>query len=568
MNKSKFLASLALLPFLAFAGLVEETLTLANGWNAVYIESTPANSDATAFWGSLPVTKASCYVSSVYSATAQLASDGASISQKPVSHLVWDANDTANSTMGQVAGGCVYVVLATNDATKTFLGTPQIPRVSWQVSDGGFCTFAPVSVPAGQSVASSVYFGEGPCGETFAAKPYSVWGDDADAPKITPKDVFSCKPQVEGGKAYAFESASAGEWPGVLGVSAGVDDTLDFGDGFSTASFAVRNLGKSAREVRVSLESSADPGDVAPTLYLHVKPGVGARSVWDEFSSVDVTLAAGESRTFAFLCDKTGIAAGEARSAVMSVEDLGGTKMRVRFPVTAEADTYAADEGAYPAGLWIGSAKISQVGDRDGNLMGVGKPLTATVLMHVGADGTMALLQRVAIAQEPTNGTFRAVLYGELSDVPADMAARRVSSVFMDTANRAVAASANIDSTAPEFGREATFRFTVGERSKENPFRHAWHPDHDGKRADYSGDAPSGDVAENFVGPVKPESFSVTNTLVFTWADDDGRSTYSALPDETTFGRLDWTLAGLRKEPVKMRALFSLRRVSNASEIK
>ena len=198
MNKSKFLASLALLPFLAFAGLVEETLTLANGWNAVYIESTPANSDATAFWVSLPVTKASCYVSSVYSATAQLASDGASIIQKPVSHLVWDANDTANSTMGQVAGGCVYVVLATNDATKTFLGTPQIPRVTWQVSDGGFCTFAPVSVPAGQSVASSVYFGEGPCGETFAAKPYSVWGDDADAPKITPKDVFSRKPQVEG----------------------------------------------------------------------------------------------------------------------------------------------------------------------------------------------------------------------------------------------------------------------------------------------------------------------------------------------------------------------------------
>ena len=568
MNKSKILASLALLPILAFAGLVEETLTLANGWNAVYSESTPANSDATAFWTSLPVTKASCYVSSAYSDTTQLASDGASIGQKPVSHLVWDVSDPASSTMRQIAGGCVYIVFATNAATKVFLGTPQIPRVAWQVSDGGFCTYAPVSIPAGQMVSSAVYFGEGPCGAASAAKPYLVWGTDPTAQKITPKDVFARKPSVEGGKAYAFESESAGEWPGVLGVSAGLSGGLDFADGACKDNFTVRNMGKTDREVRITLARSEGDGDVAPTLYLYVPPTAGVPSRWVEFSTTNATLAAGESRTFIFQCDKSEIAANERRAAVMSVEDLSGTKMRVRFPVTAEADTFAEDEGAYPTGLWIGSAKILQVADKAGNLMNVGKPLTATVLMHVGADGAMTLLQRVAAAQEKTNGTYRAVLYRELSDVPDGVAARRISSVFMDTANRAVAASANTDTSAPEFGRETTFRFTVDERSKENPFRHPWHPDHDGKTADYSGDAPSGDVPENFVGAVKPESFSVTNTLVFAWQDDNGKTTYSRMPDETTFGRLDWTLSGLRREPIRMRALFSLKRVSNAGEIK
>ena len=552
----------------ATAGVVEETVTLANGWNAVYIESTPTNSDATAFWSSLPVAKASCYVSSVYSATTQLASDGTSISQKPVSHFVWDASEAADSTMKQIAGGCVYLVFATNAATKTFLGVPQVPHVSWQVSDGGFCTYAPVSIPAGETIASAVYFKDAPCGSDYAARPNSVWGTDPVAPRIAQKTVFARNPTVEGGKAYAFESSSAGEWPGVLGVSTGLGGGLDFSSGIGKDSFTLRNLSATNREIRVSLADSADTADVAPALFLFVPSAAGVPSHWEAFSSTNVVLEAGESRTFVFQCDKSGLAADDTRAAVMVVEDLGGTKMRVRFPVTAEADKFAEGEGAYPAGLWVGSAKILQVGDKEGNLMSVGKPLTATVLLHVGADGAMTLLQRVAVAQAETNGSYRAELYKELADVPDGVTARRLSSVFIDTANRAVAASANTDASAPEFGREATFRFTVDERSKENPFRHSWHPDHDGKSADFSQDAPSGDVAANFIGSVKPESFSVTNTLVFAWKDDAGKPTYSATPDETTFGRLDWTLSGLRREPIWMRALFSLKRVSNASEIK
>lgn len=552
------------------AAVVEETVSVAAGWNAVYIESTPDDSDAAAFFAPLGVTKASCYVSGVYSETAQISSDGSEISQKPVSHFVFDANDPRHSTMHQVSGGLVYLLFATNAAQKTFLGTPQIPRVSWQVSDGGFATFAPVLAPKGETVLATDYFDGAPCGADNAFNARTAFGSDAAAPTFAPISAiaFTRKPKVTGGLAYALGSDAAGEWPGVVKVTAGLNGSLSFPDGVSSDSFEVRNMSSRAREVRVSLRPSARASEAMPALSLYVPGEAGETSRWEEFSGTNVTLAAGESRTFVFRCDKAGLAAGDERSGIVAVEDLGGSLMRLRFPVTAEGDTVAAGEGAYPTGLWIGSARVSQVSGPGGGLMGVGQPLKATILLHVDAQGGMTLLQRVVAARvDDGAGGKRDALYRELSDVPAPVRGRRISCVFLDTANRAVPATANADASGPEFGREATFRFTVDGKSKENPFRHPWHPDHDGKSADYSGDAPSGDAPENFIGPVKPESFSVTNTMVFAWRDDNGLDTYSRTIDETTFGRLDWTLSGLSREPIAMRAVFALRRVSGAAEI-
>ena len=570
---TKLLISLAMLVTLVVtvnASHVTETLSLSKGWNAVYIESTPDDSDAEAFFADLCVTKASCYVSSVYSETAQLASDGSEISQKPVSYFVFDANDPRHSTLRQVVGGQVYLLFATNTAEKTFLGTPQIPRVSWQVSDGGFATFAPVLAPKGEEVLATDYFDGAPCGSDHAFNARTIFGTDATAPTFAPISAitFTRKPKVKGCQAYALESDAAGDWPGVLKVTAGLNGSLTFADGVSSDSFEVKNESTKAREVRVSLAPSARTSETLPALSLYVSGGPDEYSRWEAFAATNVTLAAGESRTFILKCDKSGLATGDERHGVVAVEDLGGSLLRVRFPVTVEGDTVAVGEGAYPTGLWVGTAQISQVSDADGRLMGVGQPLKATLLLHVDAQGAMTLLQRVAAARvDNGEGGKRDALYRELSDVPTGVRGRRLSSVFLDTANRAIPAMANTDTSAPEFGREATFRFTVDGKSKENPFRHPWHPDHDGKSADYSGEAPSGDVAANFIGSVKPESFSVTNTMVFAWRDDNGLGTYSRTLDETTFGRLDWTLSGLRREPIRMRALFALKRVSSAAEI-
>lgn len=562
------LLAAVLAPLPAAAGLVEETLVLSPGWNAVYLESTPDDSDAESFFGALPVLKATCLVPGAGDATAQLASDGREIVQKPVAHLLWDSAAPEDSTLGQVLGGRCYFIYATAAASNTFLGTPQLPRVSWQVSDDGFATYAPVSIPAGRTVLSSAYFADAPCGAANAARPYAVMGTNAAAPSFGQLNAFSGKPTLQAGRVYAFASDAAGDWPGVLDVSVGLTGALDFPDGVSKASLSVRNASSADREIRLALAPSAREGDTAPDLLLFEPPAAAASSGWVPFSATNVLLAAGEKRDFFFQCDKAAFGTNAACAAVLSVSDLGGSKMRVRVPVTAAADTYPEGTAAYPAGLWIGQAALSQVSAPDGSLADAGGVLKGTVILHVAADGAMTLLQRVAAGKvRDDDGTWRPALWRDLPDVPTNATARRVSCVFIDTANRAVPATANTDTSAPKFGREATFRFAVGERSAENPFRHAWHPDHDGLQADYSGPAPSGDDPNNFIGEIKPESFTVSNRIAFVWADDNGLPTYSRTPEESTFGRLDWTLEGLRRAPIQMRGLFVLKRVSDASTI-
>ena len=90
----------------AMAGHISETLTLTNGWNAVYLESTPDATDPATFFADLPqVARVGCYESSVYGATEQIASDGTTIAQKPVSFYVWVRGEEDRSTLQRIMGG-------------------------------------------------------------------------------------------------------------------------------------------------------------------------------------------------------------------------------------------------------------------------------------------------------------------------------------------------------------------------------------------------------------------------------------------------------------------------------
>ena len=68
----KALAAFSLLLFASAAFAlphVEETMTLANGWNAIYIESTPTNAVCEDFFAGAPVLRVASYYSDAYSYT-------------------------------------------------------------------------------------------------------------------------------------------------------------------------------------------------------------------------------------------------------------------------------------------------------------------------------------------------------------------------------------------------------------------------------------------------------------------------------------------------------------------
>ena len=170
----------------------------------MYIESTPDAPAPADFFADLPqVERVGCYESSVYSSLAQIASDGTAIAQKPAAFLVWERGKETDSTLGEMLGGRVYFVYAAAAAEKSFYGRPCCPQTSWQKSDDGFATVIGVSIPAGETVSSLVYFGEGPLGTDAAKKPHSVGGVSAAAPEFTQMMSFRGSPTLNGGTAYA-----------------------------------------------------------------------------------------------------------------------------------------------------------------------------------------------------------------------------------------------------------------------------------------------------------------------------------------------------------------------------
>ena len=565
----KALAAFSLLLFASAAFAlphVEETMTLANGWNAIYLESTPTNAACADFFAGSPVARVAAYYSDAYSSTRQLADDGTEIAQKPVSYHVWVPGDETASTMDTLVGGRVYLIYATNTWTKeNFLGVPAAPQQTWRATSGetGFMNLVGVSADKDDLVAAKAYFGEGPFG-TSSGVAYQIGGTNPTAPTFLPM-TFGSTSKLHGGKAYALTATKDGDWPGVVGVQG---DGVVFGTDANYASITVRNCGTTNHVFKFSISASADETELVPPMSRRL-PRV------DAISSPGYTNATEEAWTVelapdgiteqVFSIDRAQMTAGTKYGAILMIEDLGASRMRVRLPIAVGATPENAV--AYPVGLWVGEialTKVSGMGEETPVPVEAGGTLRMNVMVHVAEDGTCSLLQRVAAGVD-ADGNPR--LFRELSGVPSEIEnPRRISTVMMSVDTPVVAAA---DGSA--FGDDAAFSWTVAADARDNPFRHAWHPDHDGKTADYKGPAPSGDDFANYKNPVKPELWSISNRLVFSWHEQGNRDLpanfqYSA--NETTSGIVTWEVTGLvANGPIKSAGTFTLKRVFKAKEL-
>ena len=556
----------------AGAAHIEETMTLAKGWNAIYLESTPTNAVCDDFFAGAPVARVASYQSDAYSATRQFADDGTEITQKPLSYYVWVPGDETASTMGVLVGGHVYMVYATNAWSKTFYGVPAAPRQTWRNTSGdnGFMNLVGVSADPGVSVTVKSYFGEGPFG-TASGSAFQVAGTKTSAPSFLSLGVGS-SPKVHGGKAYALTATKDGDWPGVIGFLG--SEFVDFGSN-SFASVTLKNFGATNHTFRVKIIASADKENdkffvsddsvPVPLLKRKVKDEKGDES-WTnvtEDAFWDVTLAAGATSVQNFSLDRARMTAGVTYAAVMQIEEQEKTQMRVRIPVTAGEKT--ADDAAFPTGLWAGYVQMEAVSSltNDTPTAAAGK-LKMNILVHVPKTGSPKLLQRVAAGVDAES---KLRLFKELSSAKAVCGnPRRLSTVMMSVDTPMVAASAH-----NTFGDQLQFDWTVAQAARDNPFRHAWHPDHDGKTADYSGDVASGDDLSNYVNPVKPELWSVTNTLYLSWHKLNNPTEdidFEHNVEETTAGFATWSVGGLISNgQIKSIGIFYLKRIAETGEL-
>ena len=566
---------------------VRATVTLETGWNGIYLEATPDEPDPAKFFAGAGVVSVGCYLPDAYEPSAQFRSDGKKILQKPVSYVVWRADDPESVLQGLV-GGCAYVVYSTNTSpvTLTYTGVPCAARMVWRNTVSGerpvlnLCGATLREGAAG--VTAAQYFGEGPFGNGAA---YYIYGANPNAMEsplplsALPANLRALAP----GRAYALTGTAAASWGGVIDFPSG--DALEIPLSSNQAILRFRNAGKAKRTFRLTAVRSALAEERFPALlralprtalvaelaYASVEAGVG----WE------VELEADAVAEVALAVDRAKMDSSVTSAAVIDIEDLGGSEMRARVPLTVSwedeakvlarltaaapdaetsPDAESAPEGEsaqapqpaadapyddfnagkipaddFKAGLWGGVLQLDSVSqlDKPDEVVPAAGRMQVNLLIFAKKDGASPLLlQRIATGTDP-NGTVR--LYKELSDVPAGSVGRRLSTVMMSVDNRQASASQQ-----SVFGKNVVFEWTVSKDARDNPFRHAWHPDHDGLLPDFKTKAPDGDVIKNYEMPVKPELWSVWNRLELTW---DEPAAFD--PDGIVCGKATWTVGGL-----------------------
>ena len=548
MRKCLCLASLVLClaSLTASAAHIRETLTLAKGWNGVYLESTPDVADCKTFFKGLPVTKVMAYDGKGLDGMPLIDENGRDVLQPPVYYYTWNAKAPDAGTLKSLVGGRCYLIYATEAVSKEFIGTPCPPSFHWRKTDDSesLLNLVGVSRDSSQKVTAKTYFGEGPYD---GGKVYAVGGTDQGAP--TMRQLLGSAPEVSDGTAYSLSATGGGTWPGVITVGA---DNLLVADG--SGSLKLSNTGSAARTFRLTMVESADPTEKFPPLMRELPrtaimedPGmtnVVAGGSWD------VEMPSDGSAELVLKTDTANMATGETYAAVLQIEDLGASAMRVRVPVLVLDEKENSENG-----LWVGAMALGEVSSIDGKM----KPfpsagiMALNVIVHVDSNKTSRLLQRAIVAAESSNGTAR--VYRDLKDVPAGWTVgyRMFTGMMSLDAPLGTETSAGAFSTS----NDLVFEWGVPERARDNPFRHAWHPDHDGLTADYARELPTGDDPKNYGYPVKPELWSVTNTLSFKF-DADCRSNVGG----TKKGMVVWDVKGLvSTNTIRSTGQFQLRRV-------
>ena len=485
----------------------------------------------------------------------------------------------------------------------SFLGAPRPPDFAWckTLGDDTNETLNVVGalLAANQKkINATKYFGDGGpfSGAVYKFMPRPATGELALLP-VTSKD-------LETRGVYALTAGKTCDyWPGVIGFYRTKFPCYGLTPRNWRKSLAIRNMSASPRTFKLTIEASASsehafpPLDAAQTslsAYYPEDEGAWAKGLkpgdsWTvELKSADPEAAAsaepasGSAWSQWLRLDCSQLQTNLTYGAVLCVEDVTASKssfMRVRIPITVEVEEDAllgtplslgapgASDQPDATGLWAGTITLDRVSSLTNETpYAAAGAMTANVLVHVPSVPSnnvqrAELLQHVALANYGTsNELFRTVEAAEAD--PNVQGVRRISTAMMSTANAKVSNVYIISNFVKKAGtselqltvitndwgfgtKKCLFKWTITPKTKDHPYRHAWHPDHDGLSADYSADAPDGDQYVNYAGGiVKPELWSIDNELVFSWPSGSLQKKNESL-DTCQTGTVTWTVFGL-----------------------
>ena len=556
----------------AVAPYTTQSLSLVQGWNAVYVEVAPdaAADDLFADW---PVDHVGLYDPASFLATRQFGADWDSEGLTGSSMALWKRGFPEASSLSRVPAGSVLVTYCTNEShSVTIRGVPAAPRTTWHVS-GTNAVYNFFGFSTTQQTDISAYLEGSPCEGVKSRAYYRIVGDNLDAGP-GPIEVRSWNSKVSDGEVLLLPSDDLSDWSGVLFVSP--MNGVDFGQDGVKATLTVRNDGKSPRTVSVALEQAANAAELQLSgtlpLCLHVRDADVARTnaAWSAALSgygpvTKKELAPDETWRLEFGLDRTAFSSlvkGLSFGALLRITEDGDSHAKVVVPLAGETSGVVVPDAALPVGLWVADVQFDHVlapGSTVGTETGGAAKLRLPI--HIDANGKVRLLQRVVTAGEiAADGTYTYRLYAGSAVVPTTATmVTRISAVCLPTETPVIEAAGESDSVI-------AFSFTVAADGATSILRHPLHPQHDGLRWDFSTPAPSGDDFQNYKGDVKPETFSVGNRIEMSFGLNGGEAAWN--PEGTKSGTCRWTFSGLmRQGNIVLSGPMTVKRVSSVAEI-
>ena len=556
----------------AVAPYTTQSLSLVQGWNAVYVEVAPdaAADDLFADW---PVDHVGLYDPASFLATRQFGADWDSEGLTGSSMALWKRGFPEASSLSRVPAGSVLVTYCTNEShSVTIRGVPAAPRTTWHVS-GTNAVYNFFGFSTTQQTDISAYLEGSPCEGVKSRVYYRIVGDNLDAGP-GPLEVRTWNSKVSDGDVLLLPSDDLSDWSGVLFVSP--MNGIDFGQNGVKATLTVRNDGKSPRTVSVALEQAANAAELQLSgtlpLCLHVRDADVARTnaAWSAALSgygpvTKKELAPDETWRLEFGLDRTAFSSlvkGLSFGALLRITEDGDSHAKVVVPLAGETSGVVMPDAALPVGLWVADVQFDHVlapGSTVGTETGGAAKLRLPI--HIDANGKVRLLQRVVTAGEiAADGTYTYRLYAGSAVVPTTATmVTRISAVCLPTETPVIEAAGESDSVI-------AFSFAVAADGATSILRHPLHPQHDGLRWDFSTPAPSGDDFQNYKGDVKPETFSVGNRIEMSFGLNGGEAAWN--PEGTKSGTCRWTFSGLmRQGNIVLSGPMTVKRVSSVAEI-
>ena len=536
--------------FLMALPLERQEFSLVYGWNAIYMQVQPQKpvEEVFADW---PVKSVGFYDPSSFLSTRQFSAewDSGNLMLPPI--MMWHRDYPEASEIKYIPSGSVCILFSTNSikTTVSVTGVPAAPRQTWHITDTNeVYNFVGFSLQKGQRVTPQDYL-EGFLENVQQGGFFKLSGrNEQKSPTLMSlyqSDTFS------DGDVLLAASRIQSNWSGVLNVSP--MNGLNFGTDHVQQTLAIRNDGTAPRTVAIDIvDGILETGQKLRPSYLHTRDADVAltNAVWASCADGQTRLAqkflaSGETWRFQIGLDRkalAGIQRGISLGAILRITDVDGkSKMRVDVPMIAETSG-DVDASQWPAGLWVADVAFNQIkSPGDTHETETGGEMKVRLPIHIDANGTARLLQRVVVAGETNeDGAFDYRLYAGSAAIPQSAkTVMRISAVTLPTETPVIVGQGG-------FSDKAVFEFIVSSGGSTSLLRHPLHPRHDGLDWDFKTAAPSGDNINNYKHDKKPETFSVQNKIELNLDMNGGEASWN--PEKTKSGTVKWTLNGLRHE--------------------